>query len=733
MSWETERLTEFVVALSRFGTGELVAERGVERTAEALDAEVAALVRDGRVAASYGWPRIEVPEGALLEVAAAGEGALPVPGGPPCAALGVALDDGRDGVLLVARRDGAFDAAEVTLLRGLARGLAQSLQLLDVVENERALRVRSEQQALENTKLLKDLRERQLLLEALSSIQRSISHRAPLDGILDAIVATAAELLGDPAAALRLVGGENPPDGGVSARAVADNRLHVIEGAEAAMAAPVHEQGDVIGALCVRSREPQRTYSRAEQEILIALAENASLALTDAKTVGAMVHQALHDTLTGLPNRALFVDRLAHALNRRGAEVAVLFIDLDRFKAINDTLGHAAGDALLIAVAERIGRCLRGADTAARLGGDEFAVLLEDVQGMGDAIAVAQRIARAFGGAFSLDGHEVFCGCSIGIARGHGGGDELLRNADVAMYRAKADGNDWAVFEPSMRAEVIERLELEADLRKAEERGELEVHYQPLVALADGTLAGFEALIRWRHPQRGIVAPTAFIPVAEESGLIHALGRWVLNTACAQAAHWDRVCPTPAGMAPRWITVNLSGLELERPDLVDQVAAALDASGLAPERLVLEITETVLMHDTEATIERLATLKELGVRLAVDDFGTGYSSLRYLSRFPIDLLKMAKPFVDGVDQGERTVALAQTIIDLGRSLDLAIIAEGIELGAQLSRLRSMECEYGQGYLFARPLTVRQVDALLAQRGGPGGFKAGGALYSAGRA
>jgi diguanylate cyclase (GGDEF)-like protein len=720
MSWETERLTEFVVALSRFDTGELVAERGVERTAEALDAEVAALVRDGRVAASYGWPRIEVPETALLEVAAAGGGALPVPGGPPCPALVVALDDGRDGVLLVARRGEPFQAAEMTLLRGLARGLAQSLQLLGVVENERALRVRSEQQALENTKLLKDLRERQRLLEALSSIQRSISHRAPLEGILDAVVATAAELLGDPSAELKLIGGgAHAPDASVCARAVADNRLHVVEGAEAAMAAPVHEQGDVVGALCVRSREPQRTYSRAEQEILIALAENASLALTDAKTVGAMVHQALHDTLTGLPNRALFVDRLAHALNRRGAEVAVLFIDLDRFKAINDTLGHAAGDGLLIAVAERIGRCLRGADTAARLGGDEFAVLLEDVQEMSDAIAVAERIAKSFRTAFSLDGHEVFCGCSIGIARGHGGGDELLRNADVAMYRAKADGSDWAVFEPSMRAEVIERLELEADLRRAEERGELEVHYQPLVALADGALAGFEALIRWRHPQRGIVPPPAFIPVAEESGLIHSVGRWVLNTACAQAAHWDRVCPTPLGQPPRWITVNLSGLELERPDLVDQVAAALDASGLAPERLVLEITETVLMHDTEATIERLATLKELGVRLAVDDFGTGYSSLRYLSRFPIDLLKMAKPFVDGVDQGERSVALARTIIDLGSSLGLPIIAEGIELGAQLSRLRSMSCEYGQGYLFARPLTVRQVEAMLAEGLSPG--------------
>jgi diguanylate cyclase (GGDEF)-like protein len=729
MSWETERLTEFVVALSRFGTGELVAERGVERTAEALDAEVAALVRDGRVAASYGWPRIEVPEAALLEVAAAGEGTLPVPGGPPCPALAVALDDGRDGVLLVARRDDDLQDAEVTLLRGLARGLAQSLQLLDVVENERALRVRSEQQALENTRLLKDLRERQRLLEALGSIQRSISHRAPLQTTLDAIVATAAELLADPAAALQLTGGANPPATGVCARAVADNRLHVVEGAEAAMAAPVHEQGDVVGALSVRSGEPRRTYSRAEQDILIALAENASLALTDAKTVGAMVHQALHDTLTGLPNRALFVDRLAHALNRRGAEVAVLFIDLDRFKAINDTLGHAAGDALLVAVAERIGRCLRGADTAARLGGDEFAVLLEEVQDVGDAIAVTERIARSFRAAFALDGHEVFCGCSIGIARGHGGGDELLRNADVAMYRAKADGQDWAVFEPSMRAEVIERLELEADLRKAEERGELEVHYQPLIALADGSLAGFEALIRWRHPQRGIVPPSAFIPVAEESGLIHAVGRWVLNTACAQAAHWDRMCPTPVGLAPRWITVNLSGLELERLDLVDQVAAALDASGLAPERLVLEITETVLMHDTEATIERLATLKELGVRLAVDDFGTGYSSLRYLSRFPIDLLKMAKPFVDGVDQGEQGAALARTIIDLGASLDLAIIAEGIELGAQLSRLRSMSCEYGQGYLFARPLTVRQVEALLAQRGGVGGFHAGSALYA----
>ncbi len=404
MSWETERLTEFVVALSRFGSAELVAERGVERVAEALDAEVAALVRSGAIVASYGWPRIVVPERELLEVAQARAGALPVPGGPACPALVVALDDRREGTLVVARRGEPFAAAETTLLRGLARAMDQSLRLLGVVENERALRVRSEQQAVENTRLLRDLRERQRLLEALGSIQRAISHRAPLQTILDAIVAIAAELLDDPDASLRLVGGEHPPDAGVSARAVAHNRLHMVEGAEAAMAAPVHEQGDVVGALCVRSRVLERTYSRAEQEILLALAENASLALTDAKTVGAMVHQALHDTLTGLPNRALFVDRLRHALTRRGAEVAVLFIDLDRFKAVNDTLGHAAGDALL-----RRGRRshwtlpARG-DTAARLGGDEFAVLLEDVVDVGDAIAVAERIAGAFRAAFPLDG-----------------------------------------------------------------------------------------------------------------------------------------------------------------------------------------------------------------------------------------------------------------------------------------------------------------------------------------
>jgi diguanylate cyclase (GGDEF)-like protein len=703
VGWGTERLTELIVALGGVGDPGAAAQCGVERTAEALEAEVVALVRDGEVVASFGWPRIEVPERELLAIAR-GDGAdrvLPMPGHAPHPAVAVALDDGRGGALIVARVGDPLDDVELTLLRGLARALAQALLLLGAVEAERGLRVRSEQQARDNARLLGMHRERQRLLEALGTIQRSISHRAPLQDVLRAIVGTASELLHDPSAALLM--GE--PDDSVAGRAMAENRLVVVERAGASMAAPVHEQGEVIGALVVTSDETDRTYSRSEQGILLALAEHASLALTDAKTVGAMVHQALHDSLTELPNRALFLDRLAHALSRRGAgatgEVCVLFCDLDRFKTINDSLGHEAGDELLVAVAQRILSCLRGSDTAARLGGDEFVVLLEDVQSTDEAIAVADRITEAFRTPFAIVGREVYVTASIGIVRGTAEAEELLRNADVAMYRAKAEGSGrYAIFEPSMRAEVLDRLELEADLRRAQERGQLEVHYQPIVALVDGELAGFEALARWRHPERGLVPPPAFIPVAEESDLIHELGRFVLETACRQAARWDA----------QSITVNLSGRQLERADLVDQVSRALAVSGLEPGRLVLEITETVLMHDTEATIERLAALKALGVRLAVDDFGTGYSSLRYLSRFPIDLLKMAKPFVDGVAT-EQGAAMARAIVDLGASLGLAIIAEGIEQGVQLAQLRRLGCEYGQGYLFARPLTVTQVDAL----------------------
>jgi diguanylate cyclase (GGDEF)-like protein len=434
-----------------------------------------------------------------------------------------------------------------------------------------------------------------------------------------------------------------------------------------------------------------------------------------------MLHQALHDALTGLPNRALFTDRIQHALTqgrRRGTSCGVIFLDLDRFKTVNDSLGHAAGDELLVTVARRIDESLRSADTAARLGGDEFAVLLEDLAGPEEAVLVAERVADALRTPVVVQGREVFVSASVGIAVGRVGASELLRQADVAMYRAKAEGKGRVcVFEESMQAEVLERLELEGELLRAIERDEIAVHYQPVIALDGQTLAGFEALARWTHPTRGLVPPPHFIPLAEDNGSIVALGRQILRTACRQAARWLAEFPSAQ---PRIMSVNLSGRQLEDPNIVADVAAALADSGLPAGALVLEITETVLMHDTEATIARLTALKALGVRLAVDDFGTGYSSLRYLRRFPIDILKMAKPFVDGLDAGDdEGRALARAIVELATSLKLACIAEGIEASGQADVLHELGCGLGQGFHFARPMAPEAMTALIAEPAGGG--------------
>ena len=527
-------------------------------------------------------------------------------------------------------------------------------------------------------------------------------------------------------------GGRQRVGVGITGRAVAEDRLIVVEGhasaeafgplkdhgLQAAMAAPVHEDGRVIGTLLLSSFRAGRVFSRAEQDMLSSFAEHASLALTDARRVDTMLHQALHDALTGLPNRALFTDRLQHALTqarRRGTQCGVIFLDLDRFKTVNDSLGHTAGDELLVALARRIDESLRSADTPARLGGDEFAVLLEDLTSVEEAVLVADRIDEALATPVVIQGREVFMKASVGIAVGQAGtgASELLRQADVAMYRAKAEGKGRArVFEASMQDEVVERLELEGELQRAIERDEVDVHYQPVIALDGKTLAGFEALARWTHPERGLVPPPHFIPLAEENGSIVQLGRQILRRACRQAAEWERELPTPAD-EPRIMSVNLSGRQLEDPNIVADVAAALADSGLPPGALVLEITETVLMHDTEATIARLTALKALGVRLAVDDFGTGYSSLRYLRRFPIDILKMAKPFVDGLDTGDdEGRALARAIVELATSLKLACIAEGIEAGAQADVLHELGCSLGQGFHFARPMAPDAMTALM---------------------
>jgi diguanylate cyclase (GGDEF)-like protein len=444
--------------------------------------------------------------------------------------------------------------------------------------------------------------------------------------------------------------------------------------------------------------------------MLLAYAEQASLALTAARTADTVRH-AFNDPLTGLPNRALLLDRMELTLGRgerEGKVVTVLFLDLDGFKLVNDSLGHLAGDRLLIDVARRLDGCVRRGDTVARLGGDEFAILLGEIGEQDRAAGVAERVIDAFGEPFDLLGREVFVSASIGIASGLDEPDDLLRNADVAMYRAKrAQPGTYATFERSMHEAVVQRLELEADLRRVIDRDELVLHYQPIVDLAQGRVTGVEALLRWDHPQRGLVAPLQFVPMAEETGLIVALGRWVLDEACRQAAAWR----AELGAGAPWVSVNISGRQLVDSGLARDVRAALAAADLPPEALAVEITETVLVQDVKLAVERLEELRGLGVLVAIDDFGTGYSSLRYLRRFPADLLKVAKPFVDGLDD-PKDAALVQTILALGRSLGLVAIAEGIETADQHRRLAALGCPLGQGYLFARPVPPDALDALL---------------------
>src|SRR5579863_7568296 len=428
-----------------------------------------------------------------------------------------------------------------------------------------------------------------------------------------------------------------------------------------------------------------------------------------------LTHQAFHDPLTGLANRALFFDRVTHALERRERMqegLAVLFLDLDNFKTVNDSLGHAAGDRLLVAAAVRLGVCVRAADTVARLGGDEFAVLIEDASGDLASVA-AERITAALRAPFELEGKEVFVTASLGIAFAESGStsSELLRNADMAMYTAKGRGKGRSErFETRMHREALDRLELEADLRRALERDEMTLQYQPIVSLDAGGVIGMEALVRWRHLDRGLMYPGQFIPLAEETGLIVGIGEWILREACRQAKAWDTKWH-PA--VPLSLTVNISGQQLKHPGVVDVVRRALARSGLRPHDLVLEITESVLMQDTETMLDRLTELKAVGVRLAIDDFGTGYSSLSYLQRFPIDILKIAKPFVDDVGTGAGHPALARAIIALGESLSLRTIAEGIELREQWLGLRALGCEMGQGYFFARPLAAEAMGQLIA--------------------
>jgi diguanylate cyclase (GGDEF)-like protein len=706
------------------------------------DVTTAMVVAAQHAATAFGADLVSVTRGGTTVIS-----------GPPIGQVGpstsVALDCPERGEIRVSRaEDRPFSADEVTLLQSMASVLVMAVDLLENREQER--------------ELLASLQERQDLLERLARIQRSIFHRAPLAEVLDTICTGAAELFGDDTIGLRLLDPEDPTQlvmvsqvgvrpavcgpswrtkvgEGVGGRAVSEGRLVVAEdyasaefrleafaadGITAAMAAPVFESGRIVGSLTVATHRPGRTYSANEREALQAFAEHASLALNDARTVEALrrtlgeaVHQATHDPLTGLVNRTQILDGLAERLSRPGGgdRTGVLFVDLDRFKLVNDSLGHDVGDQVLVTTAMRLRACVRPGDLVGRLAGDEFVVVCDGMHDEEDAIRLSDRICRELAAPLRVRDRDLVVTASVGVARATDGitADQLLRDADVAMYRAKQRGRARTeVFGKGMRAQLLERVELEHSLRLGIIRKEFRLQYQPTMCLEAGVPILVEALVRWEHPTRGLVAPDQFIPVAEDTRLIVPIGGWVLRQACADLARWRREHPELANMQ---VSVNLSACQFADDDLVATVASALEESGLDPGALWLEITETVVMDGVESTIETLGKLKALGVHLSIDDFGTGYSSLSYLKRFPIDTLKIDRSFVDGFGTDSEDEAIVTAVVRLAQALGLETVAEGIENTLQLVGLSELGCNAGQGYYFARPLSEDAIVPWLVDR------------------
>lgn len=480
-----------------------------------------------------------------------------------------------------------------------------------------------------------------------------------------------------------------------------------------AMVAPLRNDSGPIGIMVVASRlGAVSSFTLDDLQLFETVANHAATALENGQLERSLVQlsslkeelrfQAYHDPLTGLANRALFIEQVGLQLSDGPDELpVVLFVDVDDFKVVNDTFGHGTGDALLVEIGHRLRGCVRSGDVAARLGGDEFGILLVDDAELSRAQAIAERIIGALQTPFDIGGKELRVGASIGIATSTGAVEvpqELLRNADVAMYVAKSRGKGQAaVFEPGMHASALQRHDLSAALHRAVGRDEFLLRFQPVVSLAGGETVGAEALIRWRHPVRGVVPPSDFISVAEQSDVILPIGRWVLVEACREARRWE----PSRGSAP-WVSVNLSARQVQQVSFLADVQAALEVSGLSPDRLILEVTETLMMQDLDGSAEKLAALKRMGVRTAIDDFGTGYSSLSYLRRFPVDMIKIARDFVDVADDDDDW-AFAHAIVSLGQRLGLQIVAEGVERPAQADRLQLMGCDFAQGYLFARPL------------------------------
>jgi diguanylate cyclase (GGDEF)-like protein len=508
------------------------------------------------------------------------------------------------------------------------------------------------------------------------------------------------------------------------------NQMLERRGIDEAMIALLRGESRILGSLLVGGHVDPHAYDAKDLQLFQTLViqtattlENGRLERSIARLTELqeqLTHQAFHDSLTDLANRSLFTDRVEHALQRSersGRTVAILFLDVDDFKGVNDTHGHAAGDELLVGVAQRLRQCLRAPDTPARLGGDEFAVLLEDLDDPSEAELVARRTLESVRRPLQITGHTVHVRISIGVAVADNNGDNasnLMRRADVAMYAAKGAGKDrYVVFAPGMESDIVGRHRLRNDLDKALAGEEFILHYQPIVDLFTGDITGLEALVRWRHPTRGLVGPAEFIPLAEESGLILTLGQHVLRAACTQTLRLQARYPKPNTLV---IAVNVSARQLQQPLFVESVLATVHEVGIRPESLVLELTESILLDDASSSIVKLEALQRAGIRIAIDDFGTGYSSLSYLRRLPVDILKIAKPFVDDLAVVDANGDFAQAIVGIASALRLSLIAEGIEAAAQVTRLRELGCTLGQGYYLCHPVTIEEIEQLL-RRGG----------------
>ena len=749
-SWGTPALTGLVVALTDQLEPLAVVRTAVEHVAAALGADTTALATVDRVLWSTGEG--VVSDAAVLAIRRGDDGphgattALTAPCAAPPDAHLVVVRTGPD----------RFRREEVDLLTGMAGVLSLAVQARGTIDLTQPRQGSGDAALPDNARLLASLAERQVLLERLARIQRSISSRRPLHEVLDAIVAGAAELIGDDVVGLRLLdpldetvmvlgsslgvpdelaaGTRRLPVGqGVGGQAIVQNTLvhtssygeddplpgYAADGIHSAMGAPVRRGARAIGSLVVATRRRGRHYSTLEQEALTAFAEHVGLALNDATSVAALhaavaeaEHQSRHDSLTGLPNRAMFLEQLHRAGAGTCGSLALLFIDLDDFKLVNDSLGHLVGDQLLSAVGRRIRASVRKPDVVARLGGDEFAVIMGGAAG-GEARRVARHVLDALQAPFATGGHTVHVRASAGLVTTDGPfaqPTELLRDADVAMYRAKAEGKHrYVVFEPEMRDELQARSVLQEELRTALGSGELILHYQPVVDTGRRRVCSTEALLRWDHPRLGLVEPTAFVSLAEQAGLIVAIGSAVLRLACAQTAHWRR---DPA-LSELTVSVNVSARQLREPTFVGDVRGALAVAGLPPEALTLEITESLLVSDVPTTVERLHALKALGVRIAVDDFGTGFSSLSYLARLPVDVLKVDRSFVAGIGAGAAG-KLAWAVLALADSLGLATVAEGVETREQAAALVDHGCTTLQGFLHSGPVPAALLPATAAR-------------------